>query len=475
MSLVNFTKTEIPSSKTISGKKEWVLLSDAGEASEGYSLFVKLLNKDKAPNTAKNYASHVAYFLDYIAEAKKISCFHGYEIFDTDFLLEVIDAYVTFLRNGKNQSNQFYNEIARSLNIQEKSKDTVIPHIAAINMFLSLSDSVEQRRSEALSSQANFLHPNERSREKINQFEKAKMHSNSMIASVLASGAKLKNQVRLSQPTSQQSTHLKNRDFPSNKFVELIDKGFSSYRDKAFYSLLGASGIRFCEARILTFKDLDIPNQTIKTIDPLSRPLSDFGGYFTTQELIDLGWKGREIDTALLIEPWGAMFWYYLDKYLTYEYSLTEKHTFIFQKNHHTVRSEPFCSADERSIRRTFTKVCAKLGIYDTSFMHSLRHMYGVFLKNYYPNLEGGLGLRDEKIKEIMGHKLLSSTLRYAKSDLGLMKTRHALALLMTCTPDELKVKATEEILLQHLKELRKLTNIDSTQESVFKNMLKGH
>ena len=473
--LKNFSLIEIPANKTLRGKTEYVLLNGGGHPYKGFSLFCKMLNdSDRAKNTRESYIAHVAHFLDYIAEISIVSPQKGVLTFDGFQLVDVIDAYPEFLSGGTNNTSDIMSEVATNLKRTALKKTSIAPHIAAVNLFLEYSETVQTQLMQLaefeedvglLSNQTLFPVV---TKGKLHKAEKIAIDEKSMLAGVISGGSQLKSFVRLKLPKNRQSKKKDLKDFPASKFVELLENGFKSYRDKTYYCLLGASGTRQCEADILTFEDLDFENQQVFTIDPTTRPLSDFNHYLTAQEVRDLPWKSRATPFTLLIEPWGSLFWYYLDLYMTHEYRPTEKHPFIFQILKGENKGSPFFEADKSSVRKLFKDKLKKAGMPRSYDGHSLRHMYGVFLKNYYPNpkVKDAYGLPDTTIQQLMGHASLESTLKYAKPDVDIYRAKHVTSQLMFAPIPELKLRATRAELQQRLMYIEEQIEEYSSSES---------
>ncbi|MEZ8093343.1 tyrosine-type recombinase/integrase [Photobacterium swingsii] len=481
MNLKHHTLMKIPGCQTVNGRARWILIANDGCPVLGFDLFSQSLVRQKgqySKNTVEQYCQHTARFFDYLAEVAEVAPQMEYKTLDAFFLQEVIEAYPDFLTSGVHNSSELISKVAENLKQKPLSPKSLSPHLAAINQFL---DKSENYRLQLLELQANGedlglisdeeLFPYARKRVEMGQHQRSAINKKSIVASVISGGAKLKSLVTLKAPASSQSQSQSqsqgNKDFPAEEFVNLIQNGFTNNRDRALYSLLGAAGLRLCEGLLVIFRDLDVKNREVFVPDPKTRPLSDYNYAFTAQDKDELEYKGRETLRTLLIEPWGSMFWHYFNEYLQEEFLPTSDHPFVFQKTHRDYRGQPLYAADKKSMRDTFKDALKRIGLPTHYSAHSLRHMYGVFLRNYYPNRKGGHGLDAETVKEIMGHALLDSTLGYAKVDMDLLRSKHQLGLLMKTSPSNLKLRATASMLEDRLQQVQALIESDKCNQPI--------
>ena len=86
-------------------------------------------------------------------------------------------------------------------------------------------------------------------------------------------------------------------------------------------------------------------------------------------------------------------------------------HRFLFQK----ASGEPYVGSYHSALE-AFQKAAVKVTGYKYG-PHSLRHMYGYYLKNWIPNEKGGWGFPLATVRDCMGHSALESTKRYARDD----------------------------------------------------------
>jgi integrase len=477
VSLNNLSLIEIPANKTIRGIEDYVLIQADGIPVHGFDMYCRKMMKDHLYGTAINYIGHVAKFLDYLSEAAIVAPRHGFDFVDGLFLSEVIGTYRDFLEGGIDNESDLIKEVAVNLSRSPLMPSSTVPHIAAVNGYLDYSEEIHMRLLELDGIEdlglisTNRLFPDAGKLVPIKPGERIAMLQKNVLSGVMAGGPQLKRLSALSYGKTTQQTYEGLKDFPTQEFVNLIENGFTNYRDKAYYCFLGASGTRQCEADLLTFADLDIDNEEVYVISPKTRSLKDYNYYLSKQEMNKLPWKGRNTKYTLLIEPWGALFWHYYSLYMEHEWTPSKDHPFVFQIIRGNNKGKPFFTSCKSSIRKTFKKAVKRIGlssIYpklsDKYPGHSLRHMYGVFLRNYYPNTMGGLGLSSDLIQSIMGHVSADSTLKYARYDLNKLRTEQIISQLMLSSPGELKIQATIDVLEDKLKLLK--SHLPSNSES---------
>jgi len=241
--------------------------------------------------------------------------------------------------------------------------------------------------------------------------------------------------------------------FPFDKAVQLINEANTS-RDKALFALLAAGGPRISEALMILIDDIDFKNKKIYIIPPDTRKdiLKDF---ISENELDCLSTKGRESIETYLIRPFDLLFWKYLDEYLNSEYQRHVKHRFLFQKQD----GMPLINS-YRYILETFQKLSVKI----TNFkygLHSMRHMYGYYLKNWCPTVNG-FGFSLSEVQLFMGHKEIKSTKRYARDDSFKLTAAISYANTLADQGNKLNIIDSKiEMLQKEINRLKKIQNYD--------------
>ena len=127
---------------------------------------------------------------------------------------------------------------------------------------------------------------------------------------------------------------------------------------------------------------------------------------------------------TLLIEPFASKFFESLKGYLDHERIAHGRHDFVFQYITGEQRGMPYFMSAASTRLEPFHKICTRIGV-DLprgTAAHSLRHMYGTYLLNYFPRASGDYGLPAPMVQQLMGHASLKSTLKYARYDQDLLK-----------------------------------------------------
>lgn len=183
----------------------------------------------------------------------------------------------------------------------------------------------------------------------------------------------------------------------------------------AIYSLLAAIGCRTHEALQIRIDDIDVENRKIRLVNPFSR---DNRG-LTPEEVKQLNWKGRDTEKVLSIYPFDEHFWEHLRYYLQDFFRTNVSHDFLFQK----VNGRPYFTTSRSDRNKQFRRYAVASGFEGIKLgLHSLRHMYGRYLLNYYPNSNGGYGMSMQYVQKLMGHSSMNSTKKYALHDEGLLE-----------------------------------------------------
>lgn len=440
MSLKNVTREDCVKY----GKPTWLLRDADGNPIAAYSHFCEK-NLDYKFATQKRYAEVVAHFVDYLIEAKAF----GVPV-TKRHLNAVIDAYPILLRDGssalcerllkttsQHPEDLWLLQVAQSLHQKPLKTSSFSNTLAAINRFLRLSEALAIEAFEK-ATLAGIRHNDNYTdlidalsgSAALSSLEVRSMRENSVLGSVIRFKSEgLSRPRRLtSKSASSIQEDLHHLDFPFNAVLELA-KAASSKRDKALWLLLAASGIRVSEALNLRWSDIDIQKQEVYVYDPEGRR---FGGDMLPEE--KLRFKGRTVSMTYLIQPFRQEFFKALAEYVKEEYVPPRQDVesnLVFQYVESTRRGQPLVGVSDASLNANFKSACARAGIappstqQDTSgwTIHSLRHMYGVYMVNDFPvnPAEGTYGLELSEVQMLMGHKRITSTKHYAR------KKRHAL------------------------------------------------
>lgn len=415
------------------GKRSWRLLDQSGNPILPFDAFANSLIRKHSVNTRISYCRHLAEFFDFLYEAAGSLAEQGMTAIDSEKLAEVIEAYDEYLVHGSDSGNDIARSVDRTMPSNRVSKTSSATKHAPVRKFLKLSERVRRQMLEVTQAgiksfdvAAMPLFQGIGEVREISGYQRTAMVANSLIASVISRGPKLLEEDIL--PTSTPDiTYNQERAFPFDKVRTCFDN-LTRYRDKALYSFCAASGCRISEALQLLWDDIDTKAQTVELIDPKSRPHCLSYQVLTPVERDSLVWKGRTTAKTLLIEPFASMFFDALVAYLKTEYVPHGKHQFVFQYSVDGQRGIPYflCSASSRNgVLRRAIKLSGAIGVEGP---HSLRHMYGTYLLNYFPRPDGTYGLPIVVVQKLMGHANLRATEKYARHDVDLIETELAYA-----------------------------------------------
>jgi len=404
------------------GKKhQGVLIDSEGKTYPLLKIYAKhLKRKHYSVSTRTSYIEHIVRFLNYLYRAYEIK----YE--ESDLNEEIVDdiicSYTPYLLFGINSDNEIANQIAKERN---KTRNTDYSSLSVINTAITnFIEFCEIKKAVFDNPQVNILLQVQYRNATFQ--EKKKVKENSMFGGVIYSSLSNLEKVRVGILTETQTSDYTSvrRSFPLDGIVKLIDSA-RSYRDKAIYAFLAASGSRTHECLQLTMGDIRAMAREVVLVDPRSDSNRLQG--LTESEIENLKWKGRQTETTFLIEPFRSLFFQNLEKYLKYERNNQVSHRFIFQ-NHNTGR--PYFSSDRSSRIKQFKRHARDAGIEDLTGIsfHSLRHSYGVYTLNYLPLPSGEFGLKIGHVKILMGHSSIKSTEVYAKEDEELLFSQIAFA-----------------------------------------------
>ena len=410
----------------LNGKQSWRLLDPNGHPICAFDIFAKTVQR-RSVNTRANYCRWLAEFFDYLFEASVWVPVGQDGNVSHDTLLEVIEAYDEYLVLGSDAGKEIARRVDGTLPSPRNSNSSSSTKHAAIRRFLKLSEQVRLQMLELTKFGVSSTSIGEEKllsgigeKHGLPNFQRRALVANSMLAGVISGGPKLIEEGIL-PTTAPDLSYEHERAFPFDKLVEVLGH-LTTYRDKALYAFCGASGCRISEALQLLWEDVDTATQTVRLVDPKSRPNCRSYIALTSEERDRLVWKGRATSVTLLIDPFATMFFEALASYLRHEYIPHGRHSFIFQYTRMEEQGAPYYLATASSRNGVLKRAIKLGGVQDLEGPHSLRHMYGTYLLNYFPRPDGTFGLPIGLVQTLLGHRQVKDTAKYARYDRDLLE-----------------------------------------------------
>ncbi len=404
-----------------------------GEVIESFNLFCEQIST-LSPRTQKRYVESLSRFIDYLYEAGAFS----FEGMTARKINAAVEAFPLLLRDGSEgmmarlerhglpPEDTWLFDVARSLNWRPLCLSSFSNTLAPINRFLALSETVarqEQEREVVLGTRTELPHHLVNvldGHREMTSNEVARMRQNSMFGSVAKFASRgIRKPRRLTLPGRAPRGERRERDFPL-AFLPNVLAAATSWRDKALWLLLGASGIRTSEAKNLLLCDVDFDEQRVFVLDPAGRR---FALPRTIQE--QPRFKGRTMASTYLFPPLRQQFFEALRTYLEHEFVPNfepGRPQYLFQYVEARRRGQPLVHCSDTALTKAFKAAVEKTTAPPPDdggnwTLHSLRHLYGVYMLNDYPlnPLAGRFGLHLVDVQMLMGHESIQSTKRYAR------------------------------------------------------------
>ncbi len=401
-------------------------LIDVRESSDSMPIDVftqyqdRLFDRYASQKTRVAYRGHVARFIDYLIECGVLLS----DIIPEESVLnEVVRDYPEFLEKAEKSSKLYLKQVAHSLG--RKPVKSTSEALAAINYFLEfvvdLAENTKRYAAEVLGEKLDVnaeLFAALKSEKTVSRHEIKRMQQNSILGANLRKIKKFRRGSRLQQVgISQIRRKGSAKDFPIEHIEELL-LHTKNVRDRAFWALMSGGGLRQSEALVLKWDLVDFENKRIRIEDP-----NNLRGSHDYHSSHRLAWKGRETANVYLIPILKDILFDALLK-LKYQPPFSSD-GLVFLKETEDEYGQPLFEAQNKTLNEAFRAAQNRIGLDLEHTLHSLRHLYGVFLKNDFPDLERGeIGLPDSEIQLMMGHTSPLSTLIYSrqKEDKVLMK-----------------------------------------------------
>jgi integrase len=411
------------------GKESWALESLDGTPVDAFDAYCEKIS-NLSHQTQKRYAEVVSRFIDYLYEAKAFD-----NAVRPSHLNKVIEAYPTLISDGSRITSArvrgschdlWLADAAERLNWDPLKSTSLDNTLAAVNGFLRLSEGLARDAKEKAdyhgidsSQPSGTLITSIAGTKSVGSWEVAAIRQASMFGSVAKFASEGVHRAKGIQASSKSPSQERDLDYPRQYLAPLIQNA-TSWRDKCLWLLISALGLRSSEALNLQVKDVDLVAQKVYIFDPSGRR--------ALMEITDpkrLRFKGREMVYTFPIPDLVKDLFYAIEQYLKQEFVPYRKQgepNYLLQYIDSQHRGRPYVDASHTALLSNFKKAVAAakvpLSIHEKNWgLHSLRHMYGVYMVNDYPvdpnrNL---FGLDVNKVQMMMGHTNISSTAHYAR------------------------------------------------------------
>jgi len=395
------------------------LLNRSGAEYLPFTIFINyLIDRGYAESTIELYGGAVIRFLNYLSRYLELLD----EPLTSKVLRKIMDSYAYYLLRGQSSSNKKIKQIAQDLKREKNSEWSSLAVIdQAITQFILVNE-IEKMDILAISD-SQFLNVNTRVK---SNAELNKVTLNAAMVGFIRGGMKKTKRTTVSvlnlKKPKKKSKIFITKTIEFNQISKLIECA-SSYRDKAFYALLAASGSRGHESLQIRLTDIDFDKREVRLVSPYNVKRSELN--LTPKEESLLAWKGRDTTSTFLIEPFKTIFFENLELYLKNERFSLCNHPFVFTNSKN---NRPYFASDRSSRIKMFKNAAQKSGIEDIEGIspHSLRHTYATYVLNWLPLKDNQFGLPLVYVQKLMGHSSILSTEIYAKIDEELVKAHVA-------------------------------------------------
>lgn len=341
------------------------------------------------------------------------------------YLNRILHVYPYFLAEADSSPNQIASDIAKILKFKGVSEATTRRYISTLNQFLKFSDQEWLSQREMLEYYDVDVFVSEQAlmgeltqRTSLSKSEKKALLNQSMLAGVISGGPE-----RIKRPKIRMPNRFKyaskiekpwySKSFPVNKVMDLISQA-KSYRDICLYSLLAGTGVRTHEAMQLRLEDILVNEESVQIL-PYSQRIKVYSD-LDEVDVTKLAFKGRSHSDTYFIPVFREIFFDNLYNYLDEREKTNPDHDFVFVALSNNSLGTAWFKGDSTSHNRTFKSTQERMGLDRLYTLHSLRHFFGTWMRNYEPN-EAGFGLSLSAVKRAMGHKDEKTTERYSIPD----------------------------------------------------------
>jgi len=419
-----FTKVEY---RSPAGIKLFKLYDDELGEITPITEYLQLVARGNPPkNTLVNKGSDITKFFRYLL-AFDVSFFENHNQYSRNSvtLREIVLQYPEYLTTPSERCTGHFSKYAIEKNdTKPVSKSSAGRYLTTVNEFLNMSakfhDSIESLKKKDLvdiDTDENVFSEFFDKKE-LSSVERNHICKNSVMAAVLKGGAKYSNSAIFKAPKISGREANKNvvqKAFPVRNIIPLIEHA-SDIRDKMLWSLLAGTGVRVSEALQILISDIDIPNERVYVIDPSDRRHLYYG--VDNEQMDSASYKGRISPTTYFINPFRDIFFAHLQEYLELRWSTHPDHECFFVSLSNANAGSSLIGSRELN-----EKFKASPYNIQAHTLHSLRHFYGVWCRNFIKRGPNKFGFPVATVMSLMGQSSERSTDIYAIKEEHLLQT----------------------------------------------------
>ncbi len=370
-----------------------------------------------APNSIDAYAYDLSVFFNYLTTSSEVV--EDMLVENTTPLFGVVSVFPDFLMVADRSSNKLVREVSHRLGWTPVSSSSKNRMLSTLNEFIKSSASYQRTQLELsqlglveVTNSKEIFAKDLLAKRNISSNERLALLHNSFLAGVVSGGPSLISSTFFKFKKAGGENEVDEiKAFPIERSIDTLNNARLA-RDQALWALLMGTGIRISEAYTILMEDVLPIDEKVYVIDPNTRidkfPLKK--GHNSR-----LAHKGRKTKETFFIEPFRSIFFKSLRHYLDHERPVTS-HSVLFVKLEKNVLGEPcYLISNANTYNKAFKKAAERAGVTRYT-VHSLRHMYGVFVVNFLPTSYGA-GLPLEVVQIMMGHASIKTTSHYAKND----------------------------------------------------------
>lgn len=420
------------------------LYDQHGEPVEAFNRFIAHIYRTgstKLGNKARrSYSRSTAKLFDYLVESGMLDQDNPPT---PETLSNALRMYPRFLIEGSHSDDLILRRIAIALKIEPIERESARTYIAGVNKFLKVSRELGRKR-ENMFGQAIILdidtdYAEDERRRSPQEIER--IRERSIIAANMASPMKrTTTSAPLSIGRGGADKPREAKDFPYLHLEGVIET--CSPRNKCLFYMMAAGGLRFSEAIAAKKPLINASTRKIRIEDPNNNRRSH-----EYSEESKYAWKGRDTAIIYMFEPLKKLFFDAYAEYIAVRPTSDSDFLFLYEDNDHYGQPLIECSNINnlngtlnfqlKNAQLEYLRIIGDItGVLNPVYtMHSLRHFYGMWLRNRVrvPGRQS-IGLELSEIQIMMGHRKLSSTEIYSRREAELIELDLELADYLTAT-----------------------------------------